>query len=456
MHKKILHLLFIITLTATQTYAYIDPGTGGYLLSSLWSTIVGFFALILGFLLRFYRYKVKVFFSYMYKERKVLLFSGLAIFLAGTSYAVSLIITPSQDTGVNYHAAQDILQTGVTQYNKEKAFDGYTLFEKGLMDMNGNIVRTWNFSYLPILDNKGYYYAQEGYEMPRWGKFTFDGEPVWIKENMPIHHEILPLDNGSIFVLTKDVHEYKGRDVEFGVIAELDKDGNEISRWSTWDHLKDFQKFHAPLELDKEEGSILPENTKKNLSIWGGEYDYYHLNSFSLVPENSMEKVHRAFTPGNWILSFRHGSMVFILDKDTKEILWSGVYSEIEGQIQGQHAPQMLQNGSILMFDNGRYREQSRVIEVNPVTLKVSWEYSPKNFFTLSQGYVQELPNGNRLITESEKGRIFEITPDKEIVWDYQTPETIIAENEEVAFQIYRAYRYSTEQIQAFENKKWE
>ena len=35
---------------------------------------------------------------------------------------------------------------------------------------------------------------------------------------------------------------------------------------------------------------------------------------------------------------------------------------------------------------------------------------------------MQRLPNGNTLICESDAGRIFEVTQDKEIVWDYYSP----------------------------------
>jgi hypothetical protein len=47
----------------------------------------------------------------------------------------------------------------------------------------------------------------------------------------------------------------------------------------------------------------------------------------------------------------------------------------------------------------------------------------------------QRLPNGNTLITEGQggdRGRVFEVNPDKEIVWDYYMPLKI---------HLYRAYR---------------
>jgi len=144
------------------------------------------------------------------------------------------------------------------------------------------------------------------------------------------------------------------------------------------------------------------------------------MNSLQVIPENKLED--ERFRAGNWLISFRHGSMMFILDKD-KKIVWKCIFDDIEGNIEGQHSPQMLSNGNILIFDNGRYRGRSRVIEIDPLTLNIVWEYKADDFFTKSQGYCQRLGNGNTLITESEKGRAFEITKSGKIVWEYYHPD---------------------------------
>jgi len=43
-------------------------------------------------------------------------------------------------------------------------------------------------------------------------------------------------------------------------------------------------------------------------------------------------------------------------------------------------------------------------------------------FFTPVPGTHQRLENGNVLITESTAGRIFEVTREGEVVWDYRLP----------------------------------
>jgi hypothetical protein len=116
--------------------------------------------------------------------------------------------------------------------------------------------------------------------------------------------------------------------------------------------------------------------------------------------------------------------------------------------------------GNILVFDNGglagfgsllpglppywpvALRSYSRAVEYDPITFEKVWEYTnevddranggDRRFFSWFISSVQRLKNGNTLITEGHDGRVFEVTPDGEIVWEfYQWPG-----------YVYRAYRY--------------
>ena len=85
-------------------------------------------------------------------------------------------------------------------------------------------------------------------------------------------------------------------------------------------------------------------------------------------------------------------------------------------------------SGNILVFDNGRsvHAGESIVIEIEPTTKKVVWNYEAgKEFFSEARGSVQRLPNGNTLISEDKNGRCFEVTPEKEIVWQYEESHEI-------------------------------
>ena len=88
--------------------------------------------------------------------------------------------------------------------------------------------------------------------------------------------------------------------------------------------------------------------------------------------------------------------------------------------------------GNVIVFNNGL--PFSQVLEFNPITLEKVWEYSglaegyapnhslAHSFFSATISGVQRLPNGNTLICEGNDGRIFEVTPDLEIVWEYIVP----------------------------------
>src|SRR5262249_39379600 len=124
-----------------------------------------------------------------------------------------------------------------------------------------------------------------------------------------------------------------------------------------------------------------------------------------------------------------------------------------------QHAPTLLENGNVLIFDNGPHRlddsvPYSRVIEVNPATNEIVWKYQDKptwNFFSPRMGYAQRLANGNKLITESSFGRFFEVTKEGKIVWEYVNPffgkPFFGGPPTSESNQVFRAIRYSEEEI---------
>ena len=104
-----------------------------------------------------------------------------------------------------------------------------------------------------------------------------------------------------------------------------------------------------------------------------------------------------------------------MINRQTGEIYWKlGA-----PPLSGQHAPTILPNGHVLLFDNGPHRLDqtfpfSRVLEIDPATKDIVWKYQEtpvSNFFSPRISNAQRLPNGNTLINEGWFGRFFEVTP---------------------------------------------
>jgi outer membrane protein assembly factor BamB len=144
------------------------------------------------------------------------------------------------------------------------------------------------------------------------------------------------------------------------------------------------------------------------------------------------------------MLCFRNVNQIAILERETKSILW--VWGE--GELQWPHHPTMLDDGNILIFDNGVGREYSQVIEVDPPTGRIVWRYvgnPPQAFYSFSKGSAQRLPNGNTLICDSDNGRALEVTAEGETVWEWYNP----AETEDgKRIVVYRMTRLSPESVE--------
>ena len=195
-------------------------------------------------------------------------------------------------------------------------------------------------------------------------------------------------------------------------IYEVTHNGETVWEWHAYDYLD--LKIFSPID----------PNT-----------DWTHANTISPLPENKWyDAGDKRFKPGNILFSPRNLDKVVIIDKDTKKIVWEWTHT-YKGGMAHQHEPQMIPKGfpgegNIMLFDNGlfpRHRDHSGVsivFEVNPITKDIVWKYessghSSTKFFSKTRGSVARLPNGNTFISEDNTGRIFQVTPAGDIVWEY-------------------------------------
>ncbi|HMH53807.1 MAG TPA: aryl-sulfate sulfotransferase [Candidatus Acidoferrum sp.] len=120
-------------------------------------------------------------------------------------------------------------------------------------------------------------------------------------------------------------------------------------------------------------------------------------------------------------------------------------------------AARPLPNGNLTIFDNGTHRRDhpatySRVIEVDPRTSAIVWEYHDQSLFDFFSPYIsgaQRLANGNTLICEGCHGRIFEVTADGQVVWEYVNPYFHVESGRPgINNWVFRAFRYTPEEIE--------
>ena len=333
-------------------------------------------------------------------------------------------------------------QRGVTLFDTKLAYNGYNIYTNDedkvyLTDMRGKQINVWslpgknNCEYAELMPDGSVVVvcANQGIARLDW-----NSKLVWDHE-LRIHHDVELLPDGSYFTLLRQRTKYKSRWVVFDSIIHVSPSGEVLQRWNSADNVQKIAKFHAPHPMEVAGEEEIRKNWKKNVRI-----DYYHMNTVQLLPETELGRKDHRFRAGNLIVCFRNVNLIAILDRSTMEIVWTWG----PGQVELPHMPTMLTNGNILIYDNGTQRKYSRIVELEPLTGRIAWEYKatpPRSFFSHWQGSAQRLPNGNTLICESTKAQVFEVTPEGKTVWKFWSPEVEKTRRK----RIYRFLRLSPE-----------
>ena len=156
--------------------------------------------------------------------------------------------------------------------------------------------------------------------------------------------------------------------------------------------------------------------------------DLFHINTVTPLGLDSMRGRGDLFAPANVLITLRHQNTLAVIDLDTKRLAWAWG----QGELDGPHDGTLLKSGHFLVVDNGLTRGWSRVLEVDPSSREIVWQYPTnpdKSLFTKSYGAAQRLDNGDTLVTDSDSGRAIEVTPKGNVVWEFYNP-TITAKGE--------------------------
>ena len=183
-------------------------------------------------------------------------------------------------------------------------------------------------------------------------ELDWEGEVVWEYQNSMIHHDFERLSNGNTLVLlfepleTDLVARIKGgsrpdngdEEMLGDLIQEVTAKGEIVYSWRSWEH------------LDTEDDVICHLENRE---------EWTHQNSLNVTSN------------GDLLISFQRTDTVGIVDKDTGAFRWKWG----PGVISHQHHPTYLDNGHVLLFDNGCHRSGptfSRVIEVDTASNEIA------------------------------------------------------------------------------------
>ena len=348
-------------------------------------------------------------------------------------------------------------QPGLQFHDPEKSFAGFTVIapmgheEAYLVNNQGEIVHQWALpgalgSKAYILPNGNLLCSVSTVDgIPLAGaikipgalggmivEIDWAGKILWQHTDANQHHDLCRLDNGNTLYLAREemsadeAAQVRGgvpgsglpqaelQGMMFGdVIREVNPAGDLVWEW----RFKETDLAAFPLAEDCHRG------------------EWAHANSIAPTPD------------GNVLISFRHLDTIAIIDKATKKLIWS-----LTDRAWGhQHHAEILPNGNITIFANGMNNLHqplhSRAIELNPESGEIVWEYiDPQRwtFFSPVMGGVQRLANGNTLICEALHGRVFEVTAERETVWDYVCPKFHhVPVLHGPGNALFRAYRYA-------------
>jgi len=322
---------------------------------------------------------------------------------------------------------------GVVHHDPERSQPGVTLYtdaracETHLIDAEGARLQSWSGSPCYRWDNtvllpdgdllvttreKQGKTPEESDAARFLLRLAWDGTIRW-RVPLRVHHDVEEMPGGDLLAMTHAFRRllsvHASVPVRDHLITRLSGDGEILDQLSLWDA---GLAADPPLDL---------QAVRARRFEGAREIDLYHSNSVEWIRETALIGTHPIFRADSVLVCVRNQDVLVMLDWSERRVIWSWG----PGELSGPHDATLLPSGNILTFDNGLGRDWSRVVELDPRSGEIVWEYrseTPQDFYSRTRGASQRLGNGNTLITESEKGRIFEVTPDGDRVWEFVNP----------------------------------
>lgn len=318
------------------------------------------------------------------------------------------------------------------ELSKEGSQPGYTLLtypkesRAELLDHDGRAAHNWatpdtrHWDYAAILDNgdlivTGSVPAETERPVPDDSRLmmrlSWSGKTLW-KADISAHSDVTFTPDGRFAVLTYQQRKIDEIDadtpVHDDVLTVVTPDGKVAEQISLYDVVA-----ASP--------DVFPLNPVEPRKIAEGVWiDVLRANWIDWINDKTLAARDPAYAPTNVVVACQEQNRVAIVNTETRKVVWAWGKDEL----QSPHAAQVLPSGNVMIFDNGVKRRWSRILEVDPTTDKIVWQYSAnrnRTFFTLGRGTCQRLSGGNTLVCNSDHGIVFEATPSGEIVWQLKT-----------------------------------
>ncbi|MCU0850102.1 MAG: aryl-sulfate sulfotransferase [Candidatus Thermoplasmatota archaeon] len=326
--------------------------------------------------------------------------------------------------------------------------------------------------------------AFPGFSPQFWGggiggrveRFDWNGTHLWSFEYSTVqyclHHDIQMLPNGNILMIA---WEYKsaeeaiseGRNPASLPQGELWPDhlievkptgpttGDIVWEWHVWDHL--IQDF----DPTKENYGVVQDHPERVDINYGGRLlaDWTHINSVDYNEQYDQILLSVLLFDELWVIDHsttteeaaghtggRYGKGGDLLYRWGNPLTYKRG-DDSDRMLFNQHDAEWIKPGlpgagNILIFNNGLDRPGGEYSSIEEITTPIeangtyylspgstygptqsTWSYiaeNPLDFFAINLGSAQRLPNGNSLICDGPQGRFFEVTNEKEIVWEYE------------------------------------
>ncbi len=342
-------------------------------------------------------------------------------------------LTPEQQAAIERlealgyaRGSRTTVVSGVTRYERDAVQPGINLYTSGhaaealLIDLEGNELHRWRLDFRdafpdypadkPITTSMAWWcwihpfdngdllalYSGAGIV-----KVNARSELLWGRRNRA-HHDLAVADDGTIYVLTKanhivpHVHETEPITEDF--VTVMSPDGAIGKSFSVLDAFAGTE-FADAWRSRRKSGDLL------------------HTNAIEILDGRVADRVPE-LRRGHLLLSIPIPELVVVVDPESEKVVWARKFRSL-------HDVQIVGDGTFLAFDNRGAGGDSRALEMDPATMDVAWEYrgsQQEPLVSYLMGAVQRLPSGNTLVTESEGGRVIEVTPDGRIVWEFYTP----------------------------------